>query len=62
MQILFKFQVNEMKIEDFRNTSWVVDLLVEVDLKNNWLVEFSDLKYKSSSNLKTLKIDLKIQI
>ena len=30
-----------------------VDLLVHVDLKNNWLVEFSDLKYKSSSNFKS---------
>ena len=26
MQILFKFQVNGMKIEDFRNTTLVVDL------------------------------------
>ena len=40
-----------MKIEDFRNSAYV-DLLADVDLKNNWLVEFSDLKYKSSSNFK----------
>ena len=39
VQILFKFQVNEMKIEDFTNTTSVVDLgtmlnyLVYVDLK-----------------------------
>ena len=38
MQILFKFQVNRMKIEHFRNTILVVELLVYVDLKNNWLV------------------------
>ena len=46
MQFLFKFEVNRMKIEDFRNSAYV-DLLADVNLKNNWLVElFSDLKYK----------------
>ena len=44
MQILFKFQVNGMKIENFSNTTLVVDLLVDVDLKNNLLVEFRNLK------------------
>ena len=108
MKILFKFQVNRMKIEDFRITTlvdlgpmltfwsmltlkifrwlnsviWNInplqissqwdenwrfqkfhqncwplacdDLLVHVDHKNNWLVEFSDPKYKSSSNFKSI--------
>ena len=31
-----------------------VELLVYVDLKNNWLVQFGDLKYKSSSNFKSI--------
>ena len=43
-----------MKIEDFRATKLVVDLLVDVDLKNDWLVQFSDPKYKSSSNFKSI--------
>ena len=37
MQIIFKFQVNRMKIDDFRNSAYV-DLLADVDLKNNWLL------------------------
>ena len=40
MQILFKFQVNQMKIDNFRNFANVkflayVDILADVDLKNN---------------------------
>ena len=38
MEMLFKFQVNQMKIEDFRNSAYV-DLLVIVDL-----LAFGDLK------------------
>ena len=49
MQLLFKFQVNRMKIDNFRTLAYV-DVLVDVDLKNNWLIEFNDLTYKSSSN------------
>ena len=37
-----------------------VDLLVDVDLKNNWLVEFSERKYKSSSNFKSIGWKLRI--
>jgi len=37
-----------MKIDNFRNITLVVDLLVDADFKNNWLVEFIDLKYESS--------------
>ena len=43
MYVLFKFQVNGMKIDNFRNLAHVdllayVDLLVQGDLKNNrWL-------------------------
>ena len=59
MQILFKFQVNRMKIDNFRNLAYV-DLLADVDLKNNWRVEFSDLKYKSSSNSKSIGWKLRI--
>ena len=36
-----------MKIDNFRN-------LANVDLKKNWVVEFIDLKYKSSSNFKSI--------
>ena len=37
MQILFKFQVNRMKIDNFRNSAYV-DLLAYGDLKmNRWL-------------------------
>ena len=53
MQILFKFQVNRMKIDNFRNLA-NVDLLGYVDLENNWLFEVSDRKYKSSSNFKSI--------
>ena len=35
MKILFKFQINQMKIDDFRNLAYV-DLLADVDLKHNW--------------------------
>ena len=52
-KILFKFQVNRVKIDNFRNSAYV-DLLVHVALKNNWLVEFSDLICKSSSNFKSM--------
>ena len=42
MKLLFKFQGNWMKIEDFRNLAYV-DLLASFDIKNNWwLVEFID--------------------
>ena len=51
MQMLFKFQVNRIKIEDFRNVAYV-HLLVDVDLKNQYMVEFSDLIYKRPSNFK----------
>ena len=44
MQLFFKFQVDRMKIDNFRNSAYVV-LLTYVDLKNNSLVEFSDLKH-----------------
>ena len=37
-----------------------VDLLVHIDLKNNWLVEFNDLKHKSSSNFKSIGWKLRI--
>ena len=66
MQLLFKFQDNRMKIEDFRNLTQVVDLWpmlifwCMMTLKNNWLVEFSDLKYKSSSNFKSIRWKLRI--
>ena len=53
VQILFKFQVNGMKIDNFRNPACV-------DLKNNSLVEFSDLKYKSSSKFKPMGWKLRI--
>ena len=48
MQLLLKFQINRMKIDNLINLAYVdflayVDLLACVDLKNNWLVEFSDL-------------------
>ena len=59
MQLLFKFQVNRMKIDSFRNLAYV-DLLAKVDLKNNWLVEFSDPKYKFSSNFKSIGRKLRI--
>ena len=41
MKILFKFQVNQMKIDNFRNLADVDllaydDLLTTVDLKNDW--------------------------
>ena len=48
-----------MKIDNFRNLA-DVDLLVHVDLKNNWLVEFSDQKYKPSSKFKSRKRKLRI--
>ena len=35
MQLLFKFQVNPMKIDNFRNSA-DVDLLANEDLKRNW--------------------------
>ena len=35
MQLLFKFQVNRMTIDNFRNLAYV-DILAYVDLKNNW--------------------------
>ena len=35
MQILFKFEVNQMEIDNFRNLAHA-DLLAYVDLKNNW--------------------------
>ena len=105
---MFKFQVNRIKIEDFRHladvdlliyvdikinrwfnsVTWYVnafqissqldenwefrkyhlscwplaylDLLVGVDLQNHWLVEFSYLKYKSSSNFKSIGWKLRI--
>ena len=107
MQLIFKFQVNRMKSDNFRNSAlltlwpmwtskiiggWIqwlkyksssnfksiggklgfkkyhlgfwpwayVDLFDHVDLKNNWLVEFSDLKYKSSSNFKSIGWKLRI--
>ena len=65
IHMLFKFQVSRMKIEDFKNTFLVVDLgtmltLWSVDLKNNWLVDFSDLKYKCSSNFKSIGWKLRI--
>ena len=43
MQMVFKFQVNQIKIHNFRNLAHVdvladVDLLADIDLKNNrWL-------------------------
>ena len=37
-----------------------VDLLVYVDLKNNWLVEFSALKFQSSSNFESIRWKLTI--
>ena len=37
-----------------------VDLLADVDLHNNWLLEFSDLKYKSFSNFKSIGWKLRI--
>ena len=46
MQLLFKFQVNRMKIEDFRKSAYVVLLAY---------VEFSDLICKSSSNFKSIR-------
>ena len=62
--VLFKFQVNRMKIEEYWNNTccWplVYDLLDDVDLKNNWLVEFIDLKYKSSSNFMSIRWKLRI--
>ena len=49
MEILFKFQVNRMKIEDFRNLAYV-DLLVDVDLlAHDDILAYGDLntrKYK----------------
>ena len=115
MQILFKFQVNWMKIDNFKNTTLVVDLgpmltfwpmstskiigwlnsvtwninplqlssrwdenwgfykyhhscwplayvdlLVHVDLKNNFLVEFSDLISRSCSNFKSIRWKVRI--
>ena len=42
------------EIDNFRNSSYV-DLLADVDLENNWLVEFIDMKYKSSSNFKSIR-------
>ena len=35
MQMLFKFQVNWMKIDNFRNSAYV-DILADVDFDNNW--------------------------
>ena len=65
LQILFKIQVNQMKIDNFRNLAYVdflayVDLLANVDLKNTLVVEFSDLKYKSSLNFKSIGWKLRI--
>ena len=59
MQMVFKFQVNWIKIEDFRNLA-DVDLLVYVDLfaygnnKNNRWLFFGDLMCKWSSNFKLI--------
>ena len=47
-----------MKINNFRNSAHV-DLLADIDLKNNLLVEFSDLKDKSSSNFKSFELKLR---
>ena len=59
MQLLFKSQVNRIEIDNFRNLAYV-DLLVDVDLKNKWLVELIDVKYKSSSNFKSIGWKLRI--
>ena len=45
--------INWMKIDNFIN-------MASVDLQNNWLVEFSDLKWKSSSNFKWIRWKLTI--
>ena len=57
MQILFKFQVNRMKIEDFRNTTWDVDLWPMLtfwpfDLKKNKLRPFDILYHVVKISLK----------
>ena len=57
-QMLLKFKVNWMKIEDFRNLA-DVDLLVNVDLfaygdHKKQVVEFGDLFGKSCSNFKSV--------
>jgi len=105
MQLLFKLQVNQMKIDNFRKSAtlwpmltskrigdwiqWLIckssskfksirwklrileispkllsfdldDLLVHVVLKNNWLVEFIELKYKSTSSFRSIRLKLRI--
>ena len=50
-----------MKIDNFGILAYV-DLLANVNLQNNWLVEFSDLKYKSSSNFKSIGWKMKILV
>ena len=62
--MLFKFQVNRMKIEDFRNPTEVVDFLVyvdrlvDVDLKINWLVEFNEQICNSSFKIQIKRIKI----
>ncbi len=46
-------QISSESDENWQLSAYV-DLLADVDLKNNCLVEFSDLKYKSSSNFKSI--------
>ena len=48
-----------MKTDNFRNSAYV-DLLANVDLQIICLVELSDLKYKSSSNFKSIGWKLRI--
>ena len=56
LKILFKFQVNRMKIEDFRNLAYV-DLLASVDLKNNWWLNSVSYENPVQISSHRMKID-----
>ena len=59
MQILFKFKVNRMKIEDFRNVGlcWPSGLCWP---QNEEVIDFIDLICKWSSNFKSIRWKLRI--
>ena len=64
MHMLFKFQVNRIKIEDFRHLAYV-DLLIYVDIKNNrwfnsvtWYVNAFQISSQSDENWEFLKYNL----
>jgi len=57
--MLFKIQVNWIKIEDFRNLTYV-DVFGLCWPQNSKVVQFSDIKFKWSSNLKSIGWKLRI--